>query len=398
MIEIKCQKWAQGLYKPKRYKILYGGRGGGKSYEVADYLIVQAYQRKTIILCAREFQNSIKDSVHALISARIEALGFGDWFDIQEKVIYSKTTGSSFIFKGIRHNAQSIKSMFGLGICWVEEAQTISRDSWEVLKPTIRENGSEIICTLNPLFENDPIYHDFIKNQSPEAWVQRVNWSDNIHFPHVLELERQSAQKLNPDTYAHIWGGELLQNTDAQVFKGKYTIDTFEAKHNWDGPYFGLDFGFAQDPTAGIKAWIFDRKLWIEHEGFKTGLEIDDTAEYLIGKLPDIVKHVIRADNARPESISYLKRSGLPYITACEKGKGSVIDGIEFIKSFDKVIIHPRCEKITHEFHAYSYKTDRLSGDILPILRDTDNHGIDALRYALEPIMKKGYTDYASLL
>jgi phage terminase large subunit len=388
-LTINPQPWARGLYKPARYKILYGGRGGGKSYEVADYLIIKAHTTQTIILCAREFQNSMRDSVHALISGRIEALGLSDWFEIQDKTIISKSTGTAFIFKGIRMNAQSIKSMFGIGICWVEEAQTISRDSWEILKPTIREEGSEIICTLNPLFETDPIYSDFIASETAGAWVRKVNWVDNIHFPKVLDDERLAALKKNPDTYHHIWEGELLKNTDAQIFKGKFSMAEFTPEGDWDGPYFGLDFGFAQDPTAGVKCWIHDDRLWIEHELYRKGLEIDDTAKLAIKQLPDCEHHFIRADNARPESISYLKRNGLPNIVPCEKGKGSVMDGIQFIRSFSEVVIHPRCKETHNEFIHYSYKTDRLSGDILPVPVDDHNHLIDGLRYSLEPIMKK---------
>jgi phage terminase large subunit len=385
-IVIKPQDWAQGLYKPSRYKILYGGRGGGKSYEVADYLIVRAHTEKTIILCAREFQNSIKDSVHALIASRIEALGLADWFEIQEKAIYSKVTGTAFIFKGIRHNIQSIKSMFGVGVCWVEEAQTISRESWEVLKPTIREKGSEIICTLNPLKETDPIYNDFIENESNDAWVKKVNWSDNRHFPDVLEEERKRAQRVNPDTYAHIWEGELLKHTDAQVLKDKWTIDDFTPAPDWNGPYFGADWGFSKDPTTLVKAWIYNRILYIEAEAYGVGVEITETPQ-LFDSIEGSRSHVIRADSARPETISFMRRQGFN-VVAAKKGAGSVEEGVAHLRSFDQIVINPRCRYTQEEARLYSYKVDRLSGDILPVLADAHNHIMDALRYALEPVMK----------
>jgi len=387
-IVIKPQDWAQGLYKPSRYKILYGGRGGGKSYEVADYLIVRAHTEKTIILCAREFQNSIKDSVHALIASRIEALGLADWFEIQEKAIYSKVTGTAFIFKGIRHNIQSIKSMFGVGVCWVEEAQTISRESWEVLKPTIREKGSEIICTLNPLKETDPIYNDFIANESNDAWVKKVNWSDNRHFPDVLEEERKRAQRVNPDTYAHIWEGELLKNTDAQVLAGKVRVDEFTPAPDWDGPYLGADWGFAQDATTAVKCWVHDDRLYIEYEAYKVGLEIDQTADYLKKCIPQVADYTLRADSARPETISYLKRHGLPKVEGVKKWPGSVQDGVAHLRSYAEIIVHPRCKETIQETRLYSYKVDRLSGDILPEIVDAHNHCIDAARYAISPLIK----------
>lgn len=160
--------------------------------------------------------------------------------------------------------------------------------------------------------------------------------------------------------------------------------------------YFGLDFGFSQDPTAGVRCYVHDNKLYITHEMFKKHLEIDHTAEFLEKSLPDLKKHVIIADSANPGLISFIKRQNY-YIEAAEKGKGSVEDGIEYIKSFDKVIIHPRCVNIIEEFTLYSYKVDERSGDITCDIVDAYNHGIDALRYALERCMKKTYNnDYKS--
>jgi phage terminase large subunit len=177
--------------------------------------------------------------------------------------------------------------------------------------------------------------------------------------------------------------------SDAQVFRNKYRIQAFEPQQNWQGPYFGLDFGFANDPTAAVKCYISDNKLYIHKECGKVGLELDATAPYVLRHMSDAGKCIIRADSARPESISYLKRHGLPKITGVKKGKGSVEDGIEFMKSFDEIIIHPDCKAVASEFRLYSYKTDRLSGDVLPVSMDENNHYIDAIRYALEPIMKK---------
>ncbi|MDU4299885.1 MAG: terminase large subunit, partial [Eikenella corrodens] len=150
----------------------------------------------------------------------------------------------------------------------------------------------------------------------------------------------------------------------------------FTPRDDWDGPYFGLDFGFSQDPTAAVKCWIYDGCLYIERDYGKIGLELDDTAPMLRQHLPGIEKYVVRADSARPESISYLKRHGLPRITGVQKGKGSVEDGIEFIKSFKRVFIHPDAAATLREFKLYSYKTDRLSGDVLPVVLDENNHCI----------------------
>ena len=157
-----------------------------------------------------------------------------------------------------------------------------------------------------------------------------------------------------------------------------------------DGAYLGLDFGFANDPTAATKSWVCDDTLYIEYEACKVGLEIDDTANYLKAEIPDIELYDVIADNARPESISYLKRNGIPKAKPCVKGKGSVEDGIAHLKGYKQIVIHPRCTATAQEFRLYSYKKDRLSGEILPDIVDKHNHLIDSLRYAHERSMKRG--------
>lgn len=213
-----------------------------------------------------------------------------------------------------------------------------------------------------------------------------MNYTDNPWFPEVLELERRIAKKNLPiEKYEWIWEGAYLEMSEAVVFRGKFVVQEFEPDlKRWDGPYQGLDFGFSNDPTAGVQSFINNRKLYIYRDFSKVGLELDDTTEYALKFIPDFNKYPIIADNARPESISHLKRKGLSRIEACKKGKGSVEDGIAFIQSFDEVVIHPSCTATIQEFKTYSYKTDRLTGEVLPILLDENNHNLDALRYALE--------------
>lgn len=271
--------------------------------------------------------------------------------------------------------------------------------SWQVLEPTIRAPKSEIWVVWNPRDRDSPVHKMFRENPPPRSKIVELNWSDNPKFPAVLDEQRKTAmQRLDPSTYAHIWEGAFYEQSEAQIFRGKYTIDEFTPTHLWDGPYYGMDFGFAVDPTTVVKCWVADNRLYIEQEAYKVGLELDDTTAYVKERMDGIDKYTIRADNARPESISYLKRAGLYGITPCEKGKGSVMDGIEFIKSFEKVVIHPQCKHTQDEFRLYSYKTDRLSGDVLPMPLDSNNHIIDALRYALEPIMKTKSRNYGSML
>lgn len=386
-LAIDLTDWAKPLLEPRRYKCLYGGRGSGKSFAAADALLLEGLRRKVRVLCAREFQNSIKDSAHALLKSRIAALGLDDFYRVQESAIVG-INGSNFIFKGVRHNVQSIKSMAGITHLWLEEAQTISAESWKVLVPTIREEGSEIWVTFNPLNEIDTVWVELVEKARSNAYVRQVNWNDNPHFTSVLDEERRSMAATDPAAYHHIWEGGFWEQSDAQILLGKWIIEEFEASDRWDGPYLGADFGFAADPTTLTKCWVNDHRLYVEYESYAVGLELDHTADRWKADVPDCDQYAIRADNARPESISYLKRHGMPRIVAATKGAGSVEDGIAHLRSYEKIVIHPRCKHTAEEARLYSYKVDRLSGQILPIVVDASNHAIDSLRYGQEPLMK----------
>ena len=375
-----------------RYRVLRGGRGSGKSFSVAKMSAIWGATRSIRILCTREFQNSIKQSFYAEVANAIES---DPWlvtqYDVGRDFIRHKSNGTEYLFAGLRHNIDSIKSMAQIDLCIVEEAETVPHASWRDLIPTIRAPGSEFIIIYNPKRRDSWVAQQFDGDSlPPRTIVADVNAEDNPWFPLVLEEQRQyDREHLDPALYRHIWEGAYYEQSDAQVFAGKYRVGDFEPGRDWDGPYFGLDFGFSQDETAGVKAWVHDRTLYIEHELYEKRLELDATASAAIDALPGIESHTVRADSARPESISYLKRHGIKGIVPCEKGKGSVEDGVEFIKSFKQVVIHPRCVNTLSEFDLYSYKIDRLTGDILPQIVDAHNHAIDALRYALEPLIKK---------
>lgn len=375
-----------------RYRVLRGGRGSSKSFSAAKIAAIWGAIEPLRILCTREYQNTIRESFHAELK---NAIGSCPWLSTQYDVgidyLRHKNNGTEFLFKGLRHNIDGIKSMAQIDLVIVEEADTVPAGSWQELLPTIRAEGSEFWIIYNPKRRDSWVAKTFDTAElPPRTLIADINYDDNPFFPDVLEEQRQHDRDvMDPALYRHVWEGEYYEKSDAQVFAGKYEVKEFTASPSWAGPYYGLDYGFSQDPTAGVKCWINENELYIEYDFAEVGLELDDTAQSVIRLLPDAERHVIRADNARPESTSYLKRRGLPKITSSKKGKGSVEDGIQFIKSFKKVIIHPRCTSIIGEFDLYSYKVDRLSGDILPVLVDKHNHGIDALRYALEPIMAK---------
>lgn len=372
-----------------RYRGAYGGRGSGKSFTFAKMAAIWGAVEKLRILCTRELQNSIKESFHAELK---NAIASDPWlescYDVGIDYIRGKN-GTEFIFRGLRHSMGAIKSTAQIDLCIVEEAEDVPESAWLDLEPTIRAPKSEIWVIWNPKKDGSPTDKRFKKDQPPRSMIAEMNYSDNPWFPDELKEQRKHQRSTMDDaTYRHVWLGDYLKHSDAQIFANKYHVKGFEPESNWDGPYYGLDFGFAQDPTAAVKCWVSGGKLFIEHEAGKVGLELDDTAKFLTDRIPNIAEHEVRADSARPESISYLKRHGLPRCSGVDKWKGSVEDGIEFIKSFDEVVIHPRCEAVADEFANYSYKVDRLSGDVLPIVVDDNNHYIDALRYALAKMIK----------
>ena len=177
-MRIKFPPSFQPLFRRSRYKNFHGGRGSGKSVNVARALILHAYQDKKRILCCREIQNTIRDSVHKLIADQIEIMGLSPWFEVTQSAIRG-LNGSEFIFKGLRFDPQGIKSTEGIDICWIEEAQTVSENSWSILIPTIRKEGSEIWLTWNPLEENSPTYQRFIESPPPDCISVEVNYYDN---------------------------------------------------------------------------------------------------------------------------------------------------------------------------------------------------------------------------
>jgi len=377
--------------QPVRYRVAYGGRGSGKSHAFAAALVIMARQKPIRVLCAREIQKSIKDSVKKLLDDKIKQMGFGQYFRSTDTEIKG-TNGSHFIFAGLRSNVDSIKSLEGIDIAWVEEATTVSQASLTNLGPTIRKEGSEIWFTWNPRHPNDPVDAMFRKPSGapPRAIVRRVNWDKNPFFPDVLREDMEWDKARDPDKYAHIWLGEYLRNSEARVFHN-WKVEPFETPRDARF-YLGADWGFSVDPTVLVRAFIDGRTLYVDREVHKVGCPIDGTPA-LFDSLDETSKGMarnwpIRADSARPETIDYLRRHGYPKITPALKGPNSVMDGIEFLKSYD-IVVHPSCKHTIDELTLYSWKTDPLTGEVLPMLEDKKNHVIDALRYALEGVRRQ---------
>lgn len=388
-------EYAEGLFRPARYKVVYGGRGAGRSWSVARALLIQAAERPLRVLCARELQQSIRDSVHRLLTDQAELLGL-DYQITQHEIRHPN--GSLFLFEGLRYNVSQIKSLEGIDRCWVEEAERVSEESWNTLIPTIRKSGSEIWVTFNPDQETDPTYRRFVLSPPPGAWVVKVSAAENPWLPVELRAEREYLYRVDPDAAAHVWGGECRTATDAQILKGKWVVEEFEPGEDWDGPYHGADFGFAQDPTTLVRCWVQKRSLYVEREAYKIGLELDHTPEHWKREVPDCERYVIRADSARPESISYLRRHGFPLIAGVAKWSGSVRDGIAYLRQFERIVIHPRCKHAADEARHWSYKVDTRTKDVLPEVADGSEHIWDSVRYALAPLIQQGAVPFAFAL
>lgn len=370
-----------------RYRIAYGGRGSAKSWGFARMALMIAATAKRRILCARELQVSIGDSVHKLLSDQIDAMGLAPWFEVQNNLIRG-ANGSEFIFTGIRNNATKIKSTEGVDICWVEEAEGVSERSWEILIPTIRKPGSEIWVTFNPDQVTDPTYRRFVTAPPPRAIVRKLSWRDNPWFSDELREEKDYLARVDPDAYEHVWEGGCRTNGDAQVLRGKYRIEHFDSEgKGWDGPYFGVDWGFAQDPSVLVRCWIDGKRLMIDGEAYGIGVEMDDLGE-MFKRIPGATHYTLRADNARPETISYVRRTAGLNIMAADKWPGSIEDGVQYLRRFEEIVIHPICRHTAEEARLWSYKRDRLTGDVLPELIDKHNHCWDAIRYGLSPMIR----------
>ena len=216
-IDLKLTKEFTPFLEPNRYKVVFGGRGSGKSFSIAQLLVLRAFKEPTRILCAREIQRSISDSVLQLLNDTIQRLGLTDFFDVQKSQIIGKN-GSRFLFLGLSNNITKVKSYEGLDICWVEEAESVSYTSWETLIPTVRKKGSEIWVSFNPNDEMDDTYQRFVVNPPPKAYVKKVNYNQNPWFPDELEKERVYLKSKNEDLYNHVWEGEVLSNRDGAYY------------------------------------------------------------------------------------------------------------------------------------------------------------------------------------
>lgn len=420
-MKIDLPEWATWLdvplaldRQPVRHRVLYGGRGGAKSWTIAHKLVERARRAPEQILCAREFQNSIRDSSKKLIEDTIRRYGLQSFFTSTGDDIRGRN-GSRFVFLGLNGREAALKSLEGFTLCWVEEATTVSQASIEALIPTIRSPRSELWWSFNPRYPTDPVDQLFRSDTPPPgSIVLQVQWRDNPWFPDVLARDMDYDRVRDPQKHAHIWEGGYIERSDAQVFT-EWMVRPFVTPGDAI-LHFGADWGFSRDPTVlvrcfigrwegapGTSAVIADQKgscLFVDHEVLEIGTPLDDLPALFAGSdvrekprwanprgrrgIPGADSWSITADSSRPETIAYLQDRGFR-IKPAVKGSHSVEEGITFLQGYS-IVVHPRCRHTADELVSYRWKIDRLTGTVLPVLVDKDNHVIDALRYGLEGV------------
>jgi len=384
-LRIPTPRVFEPLLSPARYKGAYGGRGSAKSHFFAGTAIEESVADKIDIVCIREVQRTLDQSVKKLLETKIQDFNVGSYFDVQDRRILSKH-GGVIIFEGMQnHTADSIKSLEGYDRAWVEEAQTLSQRSLDLLRPTIRKPASEIWLSWNPRYPDDPV--DVLlsgEHKPPDAVVVESNFSDNPWFPDVLKLEMEYDRSRDPEKYGHIWLGQYERHSEARVFKN-WKIEEF-VRPEGTIHRLGADWGYAIDPSVLLRCSLEGKRLYVDYEAYMIGCEIVNLPD-LFRRVPESEKWFITADSARPETISHMQKHGFPKINPAIKGKRSIEEGVSFLQSFD-IVVNPRCEHLIDELTLYKYKTDPLTNKVLPILEDKNNHCIDALRYACEGARK----------
>ena len=392
--ELLVPEKLEQIWQPKRYKVMHGGRGGGKSWTVAGVLLAMAAERPLRVLCAREIQKSIKQSVHQLLTDQIARLGLGAFFEVLETEIRG-ANGSLFLFSGLQtHTVDSIKSFEGCDIVWVEEAHGVSKKSWDVLIPTIRKEGSEIWLTLNPDMETDETYKRFIASPSPDTWVAEINWRDNPWFPEVLDDERKKAKRtMLADDYAHIWEGRARRVAEGAIYRHEVEQLYLEQRAR-DVPY---------DPTLPVHTvwdlgWNDAMVIYMVQRGPQDVRIIDyiedshRTLDWYVAQLDkrpyrwgtDFLPHDGKTKNLQTgkSTEQLLRAMGRKSVRSQERA-GDVEEGIKAAR-----MIFPRCyfdqtkaARALECLKRYQRRVHSVTHEPMEPLHDEYSHGADCARY-----------------
>ena len=349
-----------------------------KSHTVARFLLIRARQSKIRVACFREFQNSIAESSHQLLSDLIVEYGMTD-FQVTNNSIVNTVTGSDFLFKGLWNNDQSIKSIEAIDIAWVEEAQTVSHKSLEVLTPTIRKDGSKIIYTYNRLMEDDPVHTRLVVEGRPNPLKINVNYDIAIKYgmiPKVVLDEIADDKERRPSLYRHKWLGEPY-GMERKIYTGWAFVD--EIPHEARLWRRGLDFGYSIDPTVMVDIWEFNGGFIIDEQIYQKGLSNKAIADKILNL--EHSETLIIADSAEPKSIDEIASYGLNIVGA-KKGQGSILQGIQYVQS-KKISVTKRSARTIKAYLNYMFSLDR-NGKIIQVPDDTNHewsNPLDAVRY-----------------
>lgn len=385
-LRVKIPRAALPLLKPMRLKGLKGGRGGGKSHTAAELqLIAQVRNPNRNLVYIREVQKSIKDSVYRLLKDKIKALGLQKHFDIKSNEIRSSKGSGVILFIGMAdHTAVTIKSLEGMDCAVVEEAQTISQHSIDMLLPTIRKEGAEVWFIWNPKNKTDPVDKLLCGDEHPaDSIVVEMNYKQNVHASKTMVAEAERCRLADLDAYNHIWGGGYEEHSEARIFK-HIRIESFETPPDAI-LRFGLDWGFT-DPLVLLRGFIgAPRTLYIDYEAWEENCEISDMRPLFL-TVPQSERYWITAGRDRPERIKDANKQGFK-VKACVGGNNSAIEGVEFLKDYT-IVIHPRCPHAIDEFTNYKRPIDKLTGKVIPVLPSKKNHIIEAARYMVEDVRR----------
>ena len=372
----------RGLFESNwREAAIYGGRFSLKSHTVARYLLIEARRSKKRIACFREFQNSINESSHQLLTDLIRQYGLHE-FQVTNNSIVNTINGSDFIFKGLHRNEQNVKSTEGIDIAWVEEAQTVSKESIDILTPTVRKEGSKIIYTYNRMMEDDPVHTRLVIEGRPNTLIINVNYDVAIRYgmmPEVIRLEMEDDREKRPALYKHKWLGEP-NSSELKIYNGWQIIDDipFEARLE----RYGLDFGYTNDPTAIVGVYRYNGGFILDEVLFRKGMLNRQIADVL----KNLDKELVIADSSEPKSIDEISSYGISILGA-DKGPDSVRNGIQLLQD-QKISVTKRSVNIIKEYRSYLWKTDR-EGKITNTPEPGFDHAMDAARYAISTLTLK---------
>jgi phage terminase large subunit len=367
-----------------REAAIYGGRYSLKSHTVARALLIRARQKKTRVACFREFQNSIADSSHQLLSDLIKQYELTD-FKVTDKGIMNTINGSDFLFKGLHHNEQSVKSTEGIDIAWIEEAQTVSTASLEVLTPTVRKPGSQIIYTYNRLLEEDPVHKRLVLEGRPNTLIINVNYDIAEKYgwlPKVIKDEIEDDKEYRPSLYKHKWLGEP-NSLERRVYQGWQQIDSIPHEARLERR--GLDFGYKNDPTAVVAIYYYNGGYILDEELYRKGMHNNEIAAVL-NNLP-LPNTLVIADSAEPKSIDELQQYGVNVLPVKKAGGTTDLGqkktfkqyGIDYVGQ-QRISVTKRSQNIWREYLTYLHKEDK-DGKILNDPEDGNDHSMDATLY-----------------